>query len=92
MNGARLILHSAAFSGTVGPINAVINKFGEYDFSDHELDDPTRFFGDESKQKGDPRFDMDISFLPDKFKTPEEALDVYCEQGYKLKIQFKLYE
>ena len=60
-------------------MSAATNRFGEYDFSDHELDDPTRFYGEEIRQRGDSRFDVDISFLPDTFKSPEDALGTYCE-------------
>jgi hypothetical protein len=46
-------------NGTVGPQNSGENRFGEYDFSDHELDNP-RLTLEEERHLGDPRFEADF--------------------------------
>ena len=48
---------SGQFTGTMGPASQAASLFGEYDFSDHELDDTRRIDPEEAKHVGDPRFE-----------------------------------
>jgi len=83
---------SQGIHGSIGPENFAGDQFGEYDFSDHEMADPRRLNPDEERKRGDPRFDLDLEFLPHTFATPQDTLDAYNEIGYRVKIQFRLYE
>jgi hypothetical protein len=56
------------------------------------MSDPRRLTPDEERKRGDPRFDLDLDFLPHTFATPQDTLDAYNEIGYRVKIQFRLYE
>ena len=93
--GKPQTMHGTVFQGihgSIGPEHFAGDQFGEYDFSDHEMSDPKRLSPEEDRKRGDPRFDQDLEFLPHTFTRPEEALDSYNEIGFRVKLQFRLYE
>ena len=55
MNGR--VFESGQFTGTMGPASAAASLFGQYDYSDHELDDIRKIDPEEAKHVGDPRFE-----------------------------------
>lgn len=77
---------SGQFTGTMGPASQAASLFGEYDFSDHELDDTRRIDPEEAKHVGDARFEQDLDFFPTSFKEAEEALDEYNTLGFRFKL------
>ena len=90
--GRPATIQNNGIQGMIGPEDMADNQFGEYDFSDHEIGDSRNLTVNEESRRGDPKFDQDLEYFPMTFSTPEDALDTYNELGFRVKIQFRLYE